>query len=126
MTYSYEVSVPLAGRALFELAFLRHLEGLGFDHMSVGGWLGEDTSHEFQRGDDLISLFITAEGGGDCHVAVQSETVPVEPLIADVLTEGVADSLETFSQGLEPGPAKQTVQSLIETLRDAFPKGEGG
>jgi hypothetical protein len=52
---------------------------------------------------------------------VQSQTVSVEPLIVEVLTEGVADSLESFGQALQPGQARDKVQSLVTTLRDAFP-----
>jgi hypothetical protein len=122
MAHAYEVTAPMPDRALFELAFVRYLESLGYHHMSVGGWSGGKNSHEFRRGDDIVGLSIVSEGQSDCGIVVQSETVEIEPLIVDVLTEGVADSLQAFGDALDLGEAKAKVQSLIKILRDAFPE----
>ena len=35
MAHAYEVTAPMPDRALFELAFVRYLESLGYHHMSV-------------------------------------------------------------------------------------------
>jgi len=121
MAHAYEVTVPMPDRALFELAFVRYLEGLGYHHMSVGGWSGGENSHEFRRGDDIVGLSIVSEGQRDCGIVIQSETVEIEPLIVDVLTEGVADSRQAFGDALDLGEARAKVQSLIKILRDAFP-----
>ncbi len=121
MAHAYEVTAPLLGRALFELAFVRYLEGLGYHHMRIGGWSGSETTHEFRRDDDLVALSIVAEGQGDCEIAVYSDTVAVEPLIVEVLTEGVADSLQAFGDALELGEEKDKLHALVHTLRDAFP-----
>ena len=66
----------MLGRAVFELAFVRYLESIGYHHLRAGGLAGSQTSHEFQRGDEFVALAIVAEGQGDCHIVVESDTVP--------------------------------------------------
>ena len=62
MAYAYETVIPSAGLDLFEEAFCRYMESLGFARMSIGGRLGAQTSHEFQRDDDLVSLSVHRHG----------------------------------------------------------------
>ena len=121
MAHVYEVSTPMLGRAVFELAFVRYLESIGYHHLRAGGLAGSQTSHEFQRGDEFVALAIVAEGQGDCHIVVESDTVPVEPLVVEVLTEGLADSLQVFGNALNVGAEKEKMMSLARALRDAFP-----
>ena len=121
MAHMYEVSTPMLGRAVFELAFVRYLESIGYHHLRAGGWAGSQTSHEFRRGDELVALSIVAESHGDCRIAVESDTVAVEPLVVEVLTEGLADSLEVFGNALNVGDEKEKILSLARALRDAFP-----
>ena len=106
MAHVYEVSTPMLGRAVFELAFVRYLESIGYHHLRAGGLAGSQTSHEFQRGDEFVALAIVSEGQGDCHIVVESDTVPVESLIVEVLTEGLADSLQVFGNALNVGDEK--------------------
>ena len=122
MARMYEVSTPMLGRAVFELAFVRYLESIGYHHMRAGDWAGGQTSHEFRRGDDLVALSIVPEGHPDCRTVVESDTVRVESLVVDVLTEGLADSLQVFSDALHGGDGKET---LVRALRDAFPRDPG-
>ena len=121
MAYRYEVSSPLLGRAVFELAFVRYLESIGYHHLKAGDWAGGTTTHELRRGDELVALSIAAEGQRDCRIAVESDTVPVEPLVVEVMTEGLADSLQVFGDALNPGDGKEKMLSLTRTLRAAFP-----
>lgn len=123
MAYSYEVSVSAAHRELFEQTFLRHVEALDFAHMHVSGLMGGATSHEFRRVDDLISLTILAEGQHRFRLVVQSETVPVEPLIVEVLIEDVAESLKPFLGALQGASRERVLRSLIERLREKLEAG---
>jgi hypothetical protein len=121
MAHMYEVNTPMLGRAVFEFAFVRYLESIGYHHMRAGDWAGGQTSHEFRRGDELVALSIASEGHVDCRIVVESDTVPVEPLVVEVLTEGLADSLQVFGDALNVGDAKEKMLSLARALRDAFP-----
>ena len=120
MAFSYEVTVSTAHSELFERALLRYLEERGFAHAQVGSWLSGDASHEFRRGQDQISLTILTEGQTHYRLAVQSETVLVEPLVLDVLTEQLAESLKPFSAALSTDSSRETLGRLIRDLRDAF------
>ena len=122
MAQMYEVSTPMLGRAVFELAFVRYLESIGYHHMRAGDWAGGQISHEFRRGDDLVALSIVPEGHRDCRIAVESDTVQVESLVVDVLTEGLADSLQVFGDALHVEDGKEKMLSLVRALRDAFPR----
>ena len=75
MARMYEVSTPMLGRAVFEFAFVRYLESIGYHHMRAGDWAGGQTSHEFRQGDDLVALSIVPEGHRDCRIAIESDTV---------------------------------------------------
>ena len=121
MAYSYEVSVSAAHRELFEQTFLRHVEALDFAHMHVSGLMGGATSHEFRRVDDLISLTILAEGQHRFRLVVQSETVPVEPLIVGVLVEEEAASLELYLGALQEEHKGRVLRSLINKLSQDSP-----
>ena len=121
MAYVYEVSTPMLGRAVFELAFVRYLESIGYHHLRAGEWAGGKTSHEFRRADDLVAVSIAAEGQQDCRMTVESDTVPVAPLVVEVLTEGLADSLQIFGDALGSGDEKEKMMSLTGALRVAFP-----
>ena len=120
MAYSYEVSVATGHRELFEVAMVRYLEDRGFAHMRVGGWPGTGTSHEFRRGDDLISLSILPDGQSLFRLIVDSESVPAEPLVLDVITEGMGEALQTFCGALSDVSSRQIVESLVKSLQDAF------
>jgi hypothetical protein len=98
------------------------MEGLGFDRMSIGGRLGAPGSHEFRRDGHLVSLTSLTEGQSMFRVLVHSDTVEVEHLVLDVLTEGVADFLEPFCETLTDRSSEQILHSLIGDLRDAFEK----
>lgn len=121
MAYAYEVSTPLLGRAVFELAFVRYLESIGYHHLRAGEWSGGKTTHEFRRNGGLVALSIVTGGQHDCRITVESDTIPVEPLVVEVLTEGLADSLQVFGDALGPGDEKEKMLSLTRTLRAAFP-----
>lgn len=121
MAYSYEVSVSAPRRELFEHAFLRYVGALEFAHMRVGGLVGGATSHEFRHGDDLISLTILAEGQDRFRLVVQSETVPVEPLIVEVLVEEAVESLELYLGALQEKLKRRVLRSLINKLSQDSP-----
>ena len=120
MAYTYEAVVTAADLDLFEKAFVGYMDGLNFGHTTVGGRLGGRVSHEFQRGDQVITLTVSSVDQSTFRIAVDSETVSVEPVILDVLTEGVADFLDPFWHALPAGPSHQTLESVIKRLRDAF------
>jgi hypothetical protein len=120
MAYTYEAVIPNAGLDLFEEAFCRYMESLSFARMSIGGRLGAQTSHEFRRDDDLVSLSFIGTGQTYFRVVVDSESVSVVPVVLDALTEGVADFLEPFSKATPDGPSRESLRSLIRDLRDKF------
>ena len=122
MAHTFEAVVSMAGRELFQDAFRSYLESLSFAHMGVGGRLGGLTADEFRRDNHLISLSVAREGQSHFRVVIHSETTPVEPLILDALTEGVADFLEPFWQSLTEKDSEDKLRSLIKDLRDAFHK----
>ncbi len=121
MAYAYEVSTPTLGRALFELAFVRYLENIGYHHLRAGEWAGAKTTHEFRRNGAFVALSIVTRGQHDCRITVESDTVPVETLVVEVLTEGLADSLQVFGDALDAGDEKEKLMSLTRALRAAFP-----
>ena len=54
------------------------------------------------------------------NIVVHSNTVRVEPLVLDALTEGVADFLQSFCEQLTDRSSEDTLQQLIVELRDSF------
>ena len=129
MSNSYEAVILIAALEMFQEAFLRYMTGLNFDHMSVGGRLGGHGSHEFKRGDDLVSMAVSDEGQSHFRIVVHSHVIDVEQLVLDALTEGMADFLEPFCEALSDQSGEQILSSLIVDLRDAFErvvKGSGG
>ena len=96
MGYSYEVSVPVEQANLFVHAFLRYMGGISFAHLGVGGTSPRESSHEFRRNDDLVSLAALTEGQSHSRLVLQSQSIPVVPLVLDTLTEQVADLLHVF------------------------------
>ncbi|MDP6495509.1 MAG: hypothetical protein QGI09_08870 [Dehalococcoidia bacterium] len=120
MAYSYETVVSIAGQEMFQDAFCRYMAGLDLRHMSIGGRLMGYTAHEFRRDDQLVSLAISNEGQSHFRIVVHSETVEVEPLVLDVLTEGVANFLQPFCDALTDRSSEQVLNSLIHDLRVAF------
>ena len=128
MDYSYEAVVANAGLELFKDAFCDYMESLDFDHMSIGGRLGGRTSHEFRKGDHLLSLTVSGEGQSHFRVVVHSHTLDVEQMVLDALTEGVADFLVPFCKSLTQESFERILGASIQSLRDAFDKvstGEG-
>ena len=120
MPYSYEAVVTFAAHEMFQDAFSRYMATLKFDHMSVAGRVGGLTAHQFRRDDHLVSLSVAAEGQGSFRIVVHSDTLQVEQLVLDALTEGVADLLQTFCETLTDQSSKEILLSLIKDLRDAF------
>ena len=125
MAYSYEALVRIAVFDIFELAFTTYLERVGFNHMSVGR-LGGHSVHEYSSDSDLVSLTTSAESQSRVNIVVHSNTVPVEPLVLDALTEGVADFLQSFCEHLTERSSEDTLQQLIIGLRDSFDRVVGG
>ena len=120
MVDAYEAVVSQAGLEMFRDALSRYMDGLGFDHMSVGGRLGVPASHEFRRDSHRVSFTALTEGQSLFRLVVHSGTMDVEKLVLDVLTEGVADFLEPFCETLTDRSSEQILHSLINDLRDAF------
>ena len=120
MSLSYETVVGIDARDLFLDTFAPYMERSGFDHMTIGGRFGRAAAHEFRRGDHLVSCSVSAENQHRFRVVVTSDTIPVEPLIADSLTEGVADFLEPFCKSLSGEGYEEVMSSLVKQLREAF------
>ena len=120
MAYSYEAVVTIAGHEMFQEAFSRYMATLKFDHMSVGGRVGGLTARQFRRGDHLVSLSVSAEGQSSSRIVIHSDTLPVEQLVLDALTEGVADFLQPFCETFTDQSSEEVLQSLIWDLREAF------
>ena len=119
MAYDYEAQVGIAVFDIFELAFTTYMERNGFDHMSVGR-LGSHSAHEYRLGSGLVSLTTSSKSQSRVNIVVHSNTVPVEPLVLDALTEGVADFLESFCEHLTDRTSRDTLQQLIIGLKDSF------
>ena len=126
MAYTYEAVIPSSGLDLFEEAFCRYMECLSFARMSIGGRLGAQTSHEFRRDDDLVSLSFIGTGQTYFRVVVDSESVPVVPVVLNALTEGVSDFLEPFWEAIPDEPSRESLGSLIRDLRDKFSRATPG
>ncbi len=120
MPDSYEAVIPRVSRDLFQDALLRHMAGLGFDHMSIGGRLGGHSSHEFKKGDDLVSMILSSGGESDLLVVIHSSGIDVENLVLDALTEAMADLLTLLSADLTDHDVERKLNSLIGELRGAF------
>ncbi len=125
MAYAYEALVRIAVFDIFELAFTTYMDRVGFDHMSVGR-LGSHSAHEYRLGSDLVSFTTSSESQSRVNIVVHSNTVPVEPLVLDALTEGVADFLQSFCEHLTDRTSEDTLQQLITGLRDSFERIIGG
>ncbi len=125
MAHTYEALVRIAVYDIFELAFTTYMERVGFDHMSIGR-LGSHSAHEYSSGSGLVSLTTSAESQSRVNIVVHSNTVPVEPLVLDALTEGVADFLQSFCEHLTDRSSEDTLQQLIIGLRDSFDRVVGG
>ncbi len=121
MAYTYEAQVSIAVFDIFELAFTTYMERVGFDHMSIGR-LGSHSAHEYRSGNDIVSLTTSSESQSRVNIVVHSNAVPVEPLVLDALTEGVADFLQSFCEHLTSRTSEDTLQRLIIGLRDSFEK----
>ena len=120
MANTFETTIPNHFVTIFERGFCDYMMRLGYDRMSVGGRLGLRSMHEFRRGDDILSFSQLPQGQGYTSVRLHSETLPVDALSMDVLTEGMADFLECFIRGLEEGPAREVSWLLTAALRNAF------
>lgn len=94
------------------------METLSFARMSIGDRLGAQTSHDFRRDDDLVSLSFIGTGQTYFRVLVDSESVPVVPVVLNALTEGVADFLKPFWEAIPDGPSRESLRSLIRDVRD--------
>ena len=122
MAYTYETVVTIAGHEMFRDAFSRYMATLKFDQMSVGGRVGGLTALQFRRDGHLASLSVSAEGQGTSRIVVHSDTLPVEQLVLDALTEGVADFLQPFCETFTDQSSEEVLRSLVEDLRNAFEK----
>ncbi|MDA1349851.1 MAG: hypothetical protein O3A47_13450 [Chloroflexi bacterium] len=122
MAKLYEADISAAALEMFQSALLRYMASLDFDHLSIGGRLGRRSVHEFKRGEEIVSLTSSHFGESEVRIAVHSQTVDVEKLVLDVLTEGVADFMEPFCKGITDRNAGRVLDSLIVDLRDAFEK----
>ena len=116
---TYEVILPIAIVDIFERTMSRYLEKLGFERLSIGSRLGGRSSYEFIRGETIISLDESAEGQSHVRVVVHSQSVTVEQLVLDAITEGVADLMQLLLGGLSQ-PSEDILSSLISRLRGAF------
>jgi hypothetical protein len=115
----YEAILPIAVVDIFERAMSRYMESKGFERYSIGSRLGGRSSYEFIRDDTIICLDESAEGQSRVRVVVHSQTVPVEELVLDAITEGMADLMQTLSGSMSP-TSELILASLIARLRDAF------
>ncbi len=122
MSDTYEVVVDTAGRQMFQKTFLAYMGRVGFIRLGVGGRLGRLSSHEFRSDLGAVSLSALPEGQSHYRVVVHSETISVEPLVLDALTEGLADFLEPFCEGLSSLQDGRALRDLIRGLRDSFPE----
>ncbi len=120
MSYSYEAIIPNHAVSIFERGFCDYMMKQNFDHMSIGGRLGGRSAHQFRRDDHIVSLALLPEGQSHTALAVNSDTLPVEQLILDALTEGTADFLQHFCEGISNMASNETLQSMIASLRKAF------
>ena len=120
MTDTYEVVVTSAGRKMFQEAFYSYMCGLGFAHMSIGGRLGGQSSYDFRSEDGVVSLNVSSVGQSHYRLVVHSETIAVEPLVLDALTEGAADLLQPFYESLSGTSGGAILRKLIAELRDSF------
>ena len=116
---SYEAILPIAVVDIFERVMSSYMQKLDFEKLSIGSRLGGRSSYEFIRGDTIISLDESAEGQSHVRVVVHSHTVPVEQLVLDAITEGVADLMQLLLGSLSQ-PSEEILTSLIQGLRDAF------
>ena len=103
MANTFEAVIPNHFVTIFERGFCDYMMRLGYDRMSVGGRLGLRSMHEFRRGDDTLSFSQLPQGQGYTSVRLHSETLPVDALSMDALTEGMADFMERFVRELEEG-----------------------
>ena len=112
MAKLYESAISIAALEMFKAALLRYMAGLDFDHLSIGGRLGRRSAHEFKRGEELVGLTSSPIGESEVRIALHSETIDVEKLVLDVLTEGVADFISVAF------PANEADISKLSFRRD--------
>ena len=120
MSDTYEVVVDTAGRQMFQEAFYTYMTRIGFAHLSVGGRLGAQSSHDYRSDHGVVSLSASTVGQSHFRLVIHSETISVEPLVLDALTEGAADFLQPFYESLSSTAGGQTLRDLITGLRDSF------
>ena len=100
MAHTFEAVTTVAGRDLFLEAAVQNMEQLDYTHVNLGGRLGEQMSHEFRRDGHVVTITVSGEGQSHFKLIMDSETAPVEPLVFDILTQGVADYPEPFCRVL--------------------------
>lgn len=120
MSDNYEVEVDTAGRQMFQDAFHTYMMRLGFAHLSVGGRLGVQSSHDYRSDHGVVSLTTSPVGQSRFQLVIHSETISVEPLVLDALTEGAADFLQPFYESLPTTVGGRRLRELIGELRDSF------
>lgn len=120
MAHTFEAVTTVAGKDLFLEGAVQYMEQLDYTHVNLGGRLGEQMSHEFRRDDHVVTITVSGEGQSHFKLVVDSETAPVEPLVLDILTQGVADYLEPFCQVLSEGEGEKVLSSLVDQLRTAI------
>ncbi len=120
MAHTFETVTTVAGRDLFLEAAVQYMERLDYTHVNLGGRLGEQVSHEFRRDEHVVTITVSGEGQSHFKLGVDSDTVPVEPLVLDILTQGVADYLEPFCTVLSESEGEKILSSLVDQLRTSF------
>ncbi|MDD9995232.1 MAG: hypothetical protein OXS35_05725 [Dehalococcoidia bacterium] len=120
MSDTYEVVVDTAGRQMFQEAFYAYMTRIGFVHLSVGGRLGAQSSHDYRSDHGVVSLSTSPVGQSRYRLVIHSERISVEPLVLDALTEGAADFLQPFYESLSSTEGGQKLRDLITGLRDSF------
>ena len=122
MAYTYETVVTSTNLDLFEDALVNYMNNLDFRHTTVGGRLGGHASHEFQHGNQVITLTVSSMGQSTFRIVMDSEKVPVEPVVLRALADGIADFLKPFWNSLPPEAPNQTIESTMKRLRSVFAK----
>ena len=84
MAHTYEAVISAAGRELFQAAFIRYMEDLGFEHMPAHGRLGGVTSHEFRRKDQSITLTVADFLEPFCETLSEGDP---EQVLSSLITE---------------------------------------
>ena len=117
MSKSYKVLVSVAAVDMFEDALDKYMKILKFRRNKVGGRLGSRGTLVYKKDDNLLSLIAKDQRHSKVEMIVHSEQMDVEALVQDVITEGLADFIMPFCDGLKD-PA--TLDQVITNLRNAF------